>query len=286
LPAATEIVCALGLEESLVGVSHECDYPAIARERPVVVHSAMALAALGPAAIDDAVRQRLHGGESLYVVDESLLRALAPDLIITQDLCQVCAPSGNDVTRLLASLSPRPEILYLTPRSFEDVADNLRAVARATGTEARAEALLAEREQRLAHVSERMKGTSHPTVFFAEWVEPIYCAGHWVPEMIERAGGVPLIARPNADSVRIDRDEIPAAAPDVIIVGPCGFSLAGAIEQAPMLGIDAPRIVAVDANAYFARPGPRLVDGVELLAHILHPAQFPWSREREAYREL
>jgi iron complex transport system substrate-binding protein len=283
LPAASEMVCALGLEESLVGVSHECDFPAAAKTRPAVVHPAMALASLGPAEIDDAVRARLRSADSLYAIDETLLRALRPDLILTQDLCQVCAPSGNDATRVLASLAPRPDVLYLSPRSLRDVTENLRAVARATNTVARAETIIAEQERRLDAVARAVGKAPRPTVFFAEWVEPIYCAGHWVPEMIERAGGIPLLGNPNGESVRIERTAAIAARPDVVIVAPCGYSLNGALAQAPRLGVRAERTYAVDANAYFARPGPRLVDGVELLAHLLHPDRVAWSGDASAF---
>ena len=287
LPAATEMACALGLEAHLVGVSHECDYPAGVREKPVVVRNAVDLAAMGPAAIDSAVSERLRGGESLYAVDERLMRALEPELILTQDLCQVCAPSGNDVTRLLISLERRPEVLYFTPRTLLDVDADLRRLGDATGRRAQADALIAKNQRRLDAVS-RVVATARerPRVFFAEWVDPIYCAGHWVPEMIERAGGEPVVSCPGADSVRVTRAEVEAADPEVIIVSPCGYSLAGAVEQASQLGVSAPRMYAVDANSYFARPGPRLIDGVELLARLLHPAAFDDVEAPVGFRQL
>ena len=272
LPAATEMACALGLESLLVGVSHECDHPASVREKPVVVRNAVDIAAMGPSEIDAAVSARLQAGESLYAVDETLMRALEPDLILTQDLCQVCAPSGNDVTRLIFSLGRRPDVLYFTPRTLADVDDDIRRLGDATGRRAEADALLLKNRRRLDAVERRIsKVARRPRVFFAEWVDPVYCAGHWVPEMIERAGGDPILACPGADSVRVAREEVMAAKPDVIIVAPCGYSLSGAISQAGRLGLAASRMYAVDANAFFARPGPRLVDGIELLAHVLHP---------------
>jgi len=226
LPAATEMACALGLENEIVGVSHECDYPPSMRTKPVVVHNALALAALSPGEIDVAVSETLRDGQSLYAVDESLLRALEPDLILTQDLCQVCAPSGNEITRLLASLSRRPEVLYFTPRTLADVDDNLLALGDAAGRRAQAESIVAANRRRLSAVAHRLAPIAHrPRVFFAEWVDPIYCAGHWVPEMIELAGGIPLLARPGGESVRVSREEAIAASPEIVIVAPCGFSL-------------------------------------------------------------
>lgn len=282
LPAATEMVYALGLEHQLVGVSHECDYPRDARTKPVVVQPALELAALGPRDIDDAVVAQLHSGASMYAVDEALLRALEPDLILTQDLCQVCAPSGNEITRLLASLSTRPQVLFFTPTTLADVWRDLRMLGDATGTSARAEAVIADGERRLANVRARVAGTTRqPRVFFAEWVDPIYCAGHWVPEMIEMAGGVDPLARPGGDSVRVAWSDVIASVPEVVVVAPCGYSIDAATAQLRFLecrdgwdtlpAVRDGRVHVVDANSYFARPGPRLVDGVELLAEVLHP---------------
>lgn len=282
LPAATEMACALGLEEQIAGVTHECDFPHSVRDRPVVVRAALELASLPPNEIDAAVAERLRGGESLYAVDEALLRALDADLILTQDLCQVCAPSGNDVTRVLASLERRPEVLYFTPRSLADVWDNLRALGDASGTRDAADALIRESLARLNAVAERVRhAPTRPRVFFAEWVDPVFCGGHWIPEMIELAGGHDPLARPATDSVRVAWSDVVAAAPDVVIVAPCGYSREDAERQVPLLArqpgweslpaVKAGRVFAVDANSYFARPGPRLVDGVELLARLIHP---------------
>lgn len=281
LPAATEMACALGLDTRLVGVSHECDYPPSVRGTPVVVHPALEFARLGPDALDAAVAERLRAGESLYAVDEMRLRALDADLILTQDLCQVCAPSGNDVTRVLASLERRPAVLYFTPRTLADVWDNLRALGDATGTRARADAIVADAEARLAFVSSRVRDRARPRVFFAEWVDPVYCGGHWIPEMIELAGGADPLARKGEDSVRVAWEDVIAAAPEVVIVAPCGYARADAEAQVPLLAsrpgweslpaVRSGRVHAVDANAFFARPGPRLTDGVELLASLFHP---------------
>lgn len=274
LPAATEMACALGLDTEIVGVSHECDYPPSMREKPVVVSNALALAALSPGEIDVAVSESLSDGQSLYAVDESLLRALAPDLILTQDLCQVCAPSGNEVTRLLAALEHKPEILYFTPRTLADVDANLITLGDATGRREQAEAIVVESRRRREAVALRASRVAlRPRVFFAEWTDPLYCAGHWIPEMIELAGGIPLLARPGGESVRVSREEAIAAKPDVVIVGPCGFSMREAVEQASLVGVPAARVCAVDANSFFARPGPRLTEGIEILFEILHGSQ-------------
>jgi iron complex transport system substrate-binding protein len=290
------MACALGLEDQLAGVSHECDYPASVRGKPVVVRAALDFASLTPRDIDGAVAARLHAGHSLYAVDEALLRTLDADLILTQDLCQVCAPSGNDVTRLLASLEHRPEVLYFTPRTLDDVWKDLTALAAASGTTETADALIRDARARLDDVAAAVRGSERPRVFFAEWVDPVYCAGHWVPEMIAFAGGNDPLARAGADSVRVQWDDVIAAAPEVIIVAPCGYACADAAAQLPILAerpgwsslpaVRSGRVFAVNANAYFARPGPRLVEGVELLAHLLHPARAAWAGPSNAFERL
>jgi iron complex transport system substrate-binding protein len=296
LPAATEMACALGLEARLVGVSHECDFPAAARTKPAVVRPALELAALSPGEIDVAVGGHLRVNESLYAVDETLLRSLEPDLILTQDLCQVCAPSGNDVVRVIRSLDRAPDILYFTPRDLADIWRDLRTLGDACGARDTADAIVDDAERRLGAVRDAVAGVDRPRVFFAEWVDPVYCAGHWIPEMIAIAGGVDPLARPGGESVRVSWDEVVAAAPDVVIVAPCGFGVDAAREQLPLLAgrpgwTDLPavrrgQVFVVDANAYFARPGPRLVDGTELLGHLLHPDRVRWSGRDDAFMRV
>lgn len=291
------MVYALGLEDQLAGVSHECDFPAGARTKPAVVRPAMELAALGPREIDAAVVAQLHSGASMYAVDESLLRALEPDLILTQDLCQVCAPSGNEITRLLSSLPTKPEVAYFTPKTLADVWSDLRMLGDATGTRDRAEAVIANGEQRLDAIRTRTSKIAHrPRVFFAEWVDPIYCAGHWVPEMIELAGGHDPLARAGGDSVRVDWSAVVASEPEVVIVAPCGYSIDAAAEQMRFLeshngwsslpAVRDARVFVVDANSFFARPGPRLIDGTEVLAHILHTPDTTWGGADGAFRRV
>jgi iron complex transport system substrate-binding protein len=297
LPSATEMVYRLGLEDQLVGVTHECDYPEAAKKKPIVVRNVLDLEKMNLGEVDRAVSERLHSGASLYRVDEGLLQKLAPDLILTQDLCQVCAPSGNEVSQMLKSLTKKPAILWLTPRSLAEIQDNLRELGRATGRLAEAEEAIAEERARLETMAAVTKTLAHrPRVFCMEWTDPIYCAGHWVPEMVEIAGGEDRLGRKGTDSVRIRWEQILEWDPEVLVVNPCGFHLDQAVDQASHLSalpgyesLSAVRqgnVFAVDASSYFARPGPRVVDGTELLAHLIHPELFKWNGPANAYRKL
>ncbi len=297
LPSATEMVCALGLVDQLVGVTHECDYPPEVRGKPVVVRSVLPIETMSEREIDDAVSQRLRNGQSLYQVAENLLRELAPALIITQDLCQVCAPSGNELSQALRVLPKKPEILCMTPKSLADIDENIRALAQATGRQRQADQLIRSGHARLEKIALRSRGMDAvPRVFCMEWIDPIYCCGHWVPEMVRIAGGVDALGREGTDSVRISWDDVRKWDPEVLIVSPCGFRIDKATERASRLfeypgysalaAVRANRVYAVDANSYFARPGPRVIDGVELLAHLLHPGAFSWDGPSTAYRRL
>jgi len=297
LPSATEIVYALGLEDQLVGVTHECDYPTGARDKPVAVRSALDMATLGQEAIDLHVREALHAGKSLYAVDEAFMKSAEPDLILTQDLCQVCAPSGNEITTLLKSLHKKPEILWLTPTCIADIFDNIQSVGDATNKASEADALVDKLRERIATIKNRVQRIrSCPRVFFMEWLSPPYCGGHWVGEMIDLAGGLDGFAKKGGDSIRIPWEAIAAYAPEMLILSPCGFDLAQVIEQAKELtthpgwknipAVQKGHVFAVDANSYFARPGPRVVDGIELLAHLFHPEEFEWTGPKDAYRVL
>ena len=270
LPAATEIVFALGAGDELVGRSHECDYPARARTLPVVSRPALELDGLGQSEVDAAVAAKMRTGESLYMVDEVLLRELSPDVILTQDLCQVCAPSGNELTRALKSLSRRPEIVYLTPRTLAEIDENILEVGRVIGRVSEAEALVASNHERLERVRVATKSKPRRRVSFLEWTDPPFCAGHWVPEMLEIAGGEDRLGRHGADSVRISWGDVRAWSPEVVIVAPCGYGLAEATRLAKELPeILGARVCPVDANAYYARPGPRYAEGVEVLRDVL-----------------
>ena len=297
LPSATEMVYALGLDEQLVGVTHECDYPTQAKNKPVVVRNVLPVETMSQAEIDRAVAERMHSGQSLYQIDEALLRELSPDLILTQNLCQVCAPSGNEVSQVLGSLEKRPEILWLTPRSIDEIFDNLRDLARATGRESAAQAILDDCKSRIERLKTlSVKCEDPPRVFCMEWLDPVYACGHWVPELVKLAGGRDELGREGSESVRISWDEIADYAPEVMAIMPCGFNLkqtmkevwdsfgrysparstgAQAFFQLP--AVRSGRVFAVDANSYFARPGPRVIEGAEVLAQIIHPELFKES---------
>ena len=289
LPSATEIACALGLSDSLLGITHECDYPPEVRSKPIVVRNVLPIEQMSQSEIDRAVAERMREGLSLYQIDELLLRQLAPDLILTQDLCQVCAPSGNEVSQVLKSLPNTPQILWMTPRSLSEIFDNVRDLGAATGRTGEAEALVNDCTTRLEALSERMsKATTRPRVFCMEWLDPVYASGHWVPELVKIAGGIDELGSERGESVRVSWDDVSAWAPEVLIIMPCGFNLQQTMKQiSSVFGspdartklpqfFDLPavrnnRVYAVDANSYFARPGPRVVEGAELLARLIHP---------------
>ena len=297
LPAATEMVYALGAGDMLAGVSHECDFPPEAKTKPVVVKAALPLETMTLAEIDTAVAQRIGSGQSLYQVDERLLEKIAPTHILTQDLCQVCAPSGNEITRALAALPVKPQILWFSPHEIEDIFQNMRDMGAAIGKSEMAETWIATARQRLQLVTDKAKTTSRrPRVFCLEWVDPYYCCGHWVPEMVELAGGEDGLGRKGKDSVRIPWPDIERWSPEILIVSPCGFDTEKAAGQAEQLlrqpgwatlpAVRKNNVFAVNANAYFARPGPRVIDGVELLAHLIHPELFKWNGPPDAFQRI
>jgi len=287
LPSATEMACALGLADSIVGITHECDYPPQIKGKPVVVRNVLPLERMSQSEIDRAVAERIREGQSLYQIDEDLLRELAPDLILTQNLCQVCAPSGNEVSQVIKALSKTPQILWLTPQSLSEIFDNVRELGAATGRTAEAEGLVNDCLARLETLSNRTKTISHkPRVFCMEWLEPVFASGHWVPELVKIAGGIDELGRERGESVRISWEDITAWAPEVLVIMPCGFNLQQTTKQvssvfgyssSPFFDLPAVRngrVYAVDANSYFARPGPRVVEGAELLAQLIHPELF------------
>jgi iron complex transport system substrate-binding protein len=297
LPSATEMICALGLGDRLAGVTHECDHPPAVRDKQVVVRSALPTDRMTLPEIDAGVAEQLRQGRSLYQVDERVLQGIAPDLIVTQDLCQVCAPSGNEVAQVLSSLPRKPEILWLTPKTLGQIFENLQELGAATGRQRQAEEIIADGRARLERIAARAaRLTARPRVFCMEWIDPVYCSGHWVPEMVHIAGGIDRLAREGADSVRIAWDDVVQWAPEVLIVMPCGCGLAKSAAEAPRLfgypgsaslpAVRNGRVYAVDANSYFARPGPRVVEGTELLAHLLHPEIFEWRGPPDAFRRL
>jgi iron complex transport system substrate-binding protein len=281
LPSATEILFALGLDAEVVGVSYDCDFPMQVSDRRVVVDSRIP-PGLASLEIDRQVREYVERGESLYTVNAEALRELAPDLVVTQDLCLVCAASPDDLAAVLANFDRRPKVLSLNPRNLGDVWDDISRVARETSREDAAENLLAEIEQRLHALKLQAERISRrPRVAFLEWLDPFYVGGHWVPEMIALAGGEDVFGRVGAPSFRVELKDIVAAAADIIVVAPCGYDAEQARKEycAMTLGsewdaipaVRDGRVYAFEANAYASRPGPRLVTGVEALAKIFHP---------------
>ena len=281
LPSATEILFALGFDHEIVGVSHECDYPLRARTKTVVIRSRIPKDAT-PGEIDRIVREYIAKGESLYAVDSEILRELAPDLIVTQDLCHVCAASPDDLATALSKFDQRPGVLCLNPLDLRDVWRDILWVGEETKRTERAETIVAMIGERIGQLEIMMDAIeSRPSVVLLEWLQPFYVGGHWVPEMIERAGGVDVIGKAETPSFRVSEEEIVGAAPDVIIVAPCGYnkeqtrdeylSLTFSPEWENIPAVRNGRVYAMDANSYISRPGPRLVTGMEALAKAIHP---------------
>jgi len=271
------MVHSLGAGSDLVGRSHECDYPSSVLSLPVVSRPVLDLDGASPGAIDAAVVKQMDSGDTLYTIDEVLLRELRPDVILTQNLCRVCAPSGDELTRAVRKFSVQPEVLFLTPRSIGEIEDNVLDVGRAIGRAREADALVRSNQERLALVRGAVRNSRRRRVVFLEWTDPLFCGGHWVPEMISLAGGEDPLGRPGEDSVRMDWDDVVSARPEMIIVSPCGYRLEQSVDLArQMRQVPGAEVYAVDANAYFARPGPRVVEGVELLAHLFHPDLVSW----------
>src|SRR5687768_16967618 len=232
LPAGTEIVHALGAGDELVGRSHECDFPASVERLPVVSKPTIKLDGESAAGIDRAVAERLGTGESLYAIDEKLLEELRPDVILTQNLCRVCAPSGNELSRAVRDFAVRPDILFLTPANIAGIEENIQATGTAIGRPDAADDLVRSTRKRLARVRDAVSSAPRRRVVFLEWTEPPFCGGHWVPEMVSLAGGDDPLGRPGEDSVRISWDDVERAAPELIVVSPCGYRLADAAALA------------------------------------------------------
>jgi iron complex transport system substrate-binding protein len=281
LPSATEILFALGFDKEVVGVSHECDFPVQAQTKRVVIHSRLPHDA-PPAEIDRLVREYVSRGESLYSVDAAALAELAPDLIITQDLCQVCAASPDDLATTLARFPGPPEVLCLNPQDLGDVWRDILWVGEATCRGHEAEALLKKIGTRLGELECQLEGIEHrPRVAILEWLEPFYVAGHWVPEMIEIAGGKDVLGRKRTPSFRVSAEDVMDAAPEILLIAQCGYSAQQARDEyrampfpeewSAMPAVRNSRVYALDASGYFSRPGPRLITGIEALAKILHP---------------
>jgi iron complex transport system substrate-binding protein len=286
LPAATEIAAAVGLMDEVVGVSHECDFPNEANTRPRVTRCPVHNAGLASQEVDQWVRRALREQGTIYAINEPLLRELGPDVILTQKLCDVCAVGYGTVARLAETLPGPPRVVNLEPTSLSDIFEDIRHVAQICGVLERAERVIANLSARVETVRERAAQIAdRPRCFLMEWVDPPFCSGHWGPELVEIAGGYDPLGRKHQPSAQIDWQEVLNAGPDIIVLALCGYDVDLARRDYDLLkkfpGFDSlpaarsDEIYLVNASAYFARPGPRIVDSIEILAGILHPKEFP-----------
>jgi iron complex transport system substrate-binding protein len=294
LPSATEIAFALGLGDQVVAVSHECDYPPEASSRPVLTKSAIHQKIHRSLDVDREVEQR---GGDIYEIDEKLLEKLKPDLILTQELCHVCAVSYTKVKEAARVLDADTKIVSLEPTNLEEIVDNIMLVGRMTDRLGEAEKLAQQMLQRINRVREKAQTVGHrPRVFFMEWLQPPWAGGHWIPQMVDYAGGVDELGHLGKPSHRIGWDEVVDYQPEIIVLSPCGFDANHVMEEAHVLAschgwekipaFQSSRIYAVNASAYFSRSGPRVVDGLEILSHIIHPELFPANPHPEAVRTV
>ena len=275
---------ALGLEKQLVALTHECDFPPSVRGKPVVTSSVLP-SHPSSGDIDRHIREMVHKGSSIYTLDSERLEQLQPNLILTQELCAVCAVSYPIVERAARRLADSPQIVSLEPQGLEDVFEHIRLVGRLTGREERAEMVVAGLRERVRRVTERLAGRQVKRVVCLEWIEPLYNTGHWNPELVSLAGGNDPLGTPREPSRVIAWEDVRRANPEVVVVMPCGFSLERTIQEMPLLAglpgwsdllaVRAKQVYAVDGSAYFSRPGPRLVDSIEIMAGVLHPDAIP-----------
>src|SRR5437588_2183442 len=279
VPSATEMLFALGLGPDVIAVTHECDYPPAVRELPKITRDVLP-SGLSAREIDAAVKERTLAGESIYELDDELLRDLRPDLIVTQQLCSVCAVSYDDVRALAGEIETRPRVVSLDPHTVGEVLGDVRTLAQLTDRKDAAVSLVRDASARIDRVRLAVRGARRPRVAALEWLDPPFAAGHWTPQLIEYAGGDDVLGLAGEKSEETTWQTVEAAQPDIVIVMPCGFDAELAYREAEMhrdelAAVGAGEVVAVDAAAYFSRPGPRIVDGLELLAHILHPEAVP-----------
>jgi iron complex transport system substrate-binding protein len=290
VPHATELLFALDLGDQVVAVTHECDYPEEALDLPKITRNVLPFG-LSSAEIDAAVRERTASGKSIYELDEEALREEEPDLIVTQSLCTVCAVEVGEVRRIAADMPSAPRVIALDPRTYGETLSDVRTIAQATGARDAALDLIARTSRRVDQVRIAVRHAERPTVVALEWLDPVFIAGHWTPQLIEMAGGQDVLGFPGEHSEQATWDTVRAAQPDVVLVMPCGYDVPAAHEEAlahadDLRSIGAREVVAVDAAATFSRPGPRLVDGLELLAHVLHPDLVEEPVHAEAGRPL
>jgi iron complex transport system substrate-binding protein len=296
LPSATEIAFALGLGDRLVGVTHECDYPPEAARLPVLTRSTLPHTGAPGRDIDRHVRAAVHVGSSLYALDQARLEALDPDLVLTQELCDVCAVSYREVRRAVRLLPGERQILSLEPTSLEGILATIVVVGAATGVADRAATVVAALRRRIARVATTAATERGPRVAAFEWLDPPFSGGHWVPEMIRSAGGHDGLGREGQPSAEVAWAAVAAYDPEVVVLMPCGFDLGRTLEEvgraerpaawAGLAAVRTGRVYAVNGSAYFNRPGPRIVEGLEILGEILHPDRFPRQSPPDAWRRV
>jgi iron complex transport system substrate-binding protein len=300
IPSATEMVYALGLGDQLCGVTHECDYPPEARGKPVAIRSLIDSSHMGQREIDEMVVESMSHGHGLYTIDKALLRKNMPDVVITQELCDVCSVSLRDVLSTISDLSKSCKVVSLKPRGLEGVLEDVLTVGKACDAESAAEELVRSLEARIQTVKERAGPLDRPRVFCAEWFDPIFASGHWVPEMVEIAGGEDALGLAGRDSRRIPWETVVAYDPEVLLLMPCGFDVDRTAADIPLLAknegwrsitaVKSGAVFAANGSAYYSRPGPRLVDGLELMSRMIHPETFgsetPPERARRVGQEL
>ena len=278
MPSSTEMLFALGVGDSVVAVTHECDYPPAAAERPHLTRSAIG-EGLSAAEIDAAVRERTERGQALYELDEGKLAELEPDLIVTQAVCEVCAVAYDDVVAAAERLPSRPQVISLDPSTLDEVLADIPRLAAAAGVPEAGATLAEGAARRIEAVVAAVEGAGRPRVAALEWLDPVFVAGHWVPQMVELAGGEDVLGLAGERSRTVEWAELAAAQPQLVVAMPCGYgterAAAEALERHDRLAALGARLAAVDASSYFSRPGPRLVEGIELLAHLLHPGRVP-----------
>lgn len=294
LPSATEIMYALGIEHQLVGVTHECDYPSGALSKPIVTKSKIT-PLLSSRAIDFRVKQQLAEVGSLYSLDATLLESLKPDIILTQQLCTVCAVSYENVARIAHQLGRKPQIVNLEPSSLEGIFQNIVTVGLLTGTSERAEKIVQNFRKRVSRIADVVRGLEEKSILCLEWLNPPFCAGHWIPELVELAGGVDMLGEKHQPSRQVAWDEILSYNPDIIVIMCCGFSVQRTIKELSILqnstfenlqAVRSGRVYVVDGSSFFSRPGPRIVDSLEIMATIIYPDMFPFDYPEQVMKQI
>jgi iron complex transport system substrate-binding protein len=284
LPSATEILYELGVGDQIVGVTHECNYPEQAKTKPRVIHSSFDPNTMTSQEIDNKVVDLMHSGKDIYILDEDILKKANPNLIISQDICEVCSPYTKEVNRAVAILDNKPEVLILDPRNLDDILTNILEIAKKVGKENESQSFIDSLKKRITYIQTKPK-KSKLKVLCVEWLDPLFTAGHWVPQLVEMAGGINGISSTGDQSRRMEVDETIKFDPDIIILMPCGFDikrtileyekLANNIRWKSLEAVQNNQVYAVNANEYFSKPGPRTVTGLEILAKIIHPELFP-----------